>query len=118
MRRGSMPECLRLNYAGDEDTVRQGIECLVAVARQQYLSSRQRITGLTTDNIRILATSGRENSGGAIPCPSISRTAVPRQHKSALGDRCPINNPIKFFTVSRVIRTVDIDFSAPSDTRS
>jgi valine--pyruvate aminotransferase len=30
-------ECLRLNYAGDEDTVRQGIERLVAVARQQYL---------------------------------------------------------------------------------
>ncbi len=30
-------ECLRLNYAGDENTVRQGIERLVAVARQQYL---------------------------------------------------------------------------------
>ena len=30
-------ECLRLNYAGDEDTVRQGIERLITVARQQYL---------------------------------------------------------------------------------
>ena len=30
-------ECLRLNYASDEDTVRRGIERLVAVARQQYL---------------------------------------------------------------------------------
>ena len=32
-------ECLRLNYAGDEDRVRQGIERLVAVARQQYLEA-------------------------------------------------------------------------------
>jgi valine--pyruvate aminotransferase len=32
-------ECLRLNYAGEEGTVRQGIERLVAVARQQYLEA-------------------------------------------------------------------------------